>query len=220
MFYEVDSQMLSFMKKERLGGPLYQWYETRFLPLDYGISPIDRVISRFVLERFGTDKRIIEVGAGFGQCCILLSAHGVETVPIEADATNFERLGRAIELAAEKIDGAIAERCSPFYGKYPEDALHLIDGDSILFFRSLTRTMTKEQEDRLYESLRMARGIIIEKRMFFKVRDEEGEREEMIGRIMDLGFGEPETIMGWDDWNFGFAPDSLVFMGNQGINST
>ena len=220
MFYEVDSQMLSFMKKERLGGPLYQWYETRFLPLDYGVSPIDRVISRFVLERFGTDKRIIEVGAGFGQCCILLSAHGVETVPIEVGTANFETLGRAIELAAEKIDGAIAERCSPFYGEYPADALHLVDDDSILMFPSLTWTMTEEEENRLYDSLRLAKGVILGKRMFFKLRDEEGEREEMIERIMDLGFGEPETIMGWDDWNFGFAPDSLVFMGNQGINST
>jgi hypothetical protein len=217
IFELCNSEILEFLLQEReaRGGEIYQWYETRYVALGIGLSIIERKITEFILRKFGNSRRIVEVGAGVGQCSLLLAACGVDVSPIESSEDHFDMMERLSRRISEKIHD-IEGHFSPVEGLYPDVSEEAIDGDpSILLFPSLSWTQSEEEEAESMRAMRKSEGVIISLEHHFRQRDDE-EKQELIDRIMREGFGEPEEVFSWEDWGFGFRPDRIVYMKNEG----
>lgn len=209
----VSDEILSFLQEEfEVSGDLYQWYKTRYLPNKIGLSRIDREIANFVIRRFGATRKTLEVGAGVGQCSHLMALCGVHASGIEASSSHFDMMGRLTKRLTGRFDADLPTRFTPIRGFYPDDASPFVDERTIVIVPSLGSTLTPEQEVRIFDALREANGVILGMRMFFVTRESEEERQKMVEEIRKRGFGEPEVVLKWDDWSFGFAPDTIIFM--------
>ena len=217
VFEFCSLEILEFLLQEREAndGEIYQWYETRYISVGVGLSIIEREIAEFVLKKFGNSMRVVEVGAGVGQCSILLAACGVTVAPIEGNDNHFGMMERLCGKVADKYE-ILNRNFFPINGVYPEVSEEAIAGKpSILMFPSISWTQTKEEEEEAMKAMKMAKGIILGLTWHFRERSSEEEKQELIDRIMMEGFSEPEDIFSWDDWSFGFRPDRIVYMENK-----
>ena len=209
----VSDEILAFLLSElKAKGDLYQWYKTRYLPNNIGLSRIDREIASFVLRRFGATRKTLEVGAGVAQCSQLLALSGVHAIGVEASSAHMDMMKRLTRRLSSSFDPELLKRFTPVLGFYPDDVGSHIDEKTIVIVPSLGSTLTAEQEIKVFDALRPAAGVILGERMFFRVRDTAEERTEMISQIQKRGFGNPETIFAWDDWHFGFHPDRIIYL--------
>ncbi|MDC0055894.1 hypothetical protein OAJ94_02460 [Deltaproteobacteria bacterium] len=213
IFDEYNRIILQFLKEEKeRKGEIYQWYERRYLAQEVGLSIIERRIVDFILERFGTSKQIVEIGAGVAQCSFLLAGHGVDVVPVESSHECFDMMTELAEKIST-IDSKIKKHFKPIKGKYPM-VVHekSISANSIFMFPSLSFGQTEEEELQSMMSMKLSDGVIIGLTQHFRPRNSEEEKEELIKQVRELGFGEPIEIFSWNDSNFGFAPDRIVYL--------
>mgnify|MGYP003607644804 CR=1 FL=1 len=209
----VSDEILAFFRDEfDAAGDLYQWYRTRYLANNVGLSRIERAIANFVIRRFGATRKTLEVGAGVAQCSQFLSLCGVQTVGVEASAAHFEMMKRLVDRLSARFDPELAKRFTPLKGFYPNDVSSLIDDKTIVIVPGLGSTLTPEQEIGVFDALKPANGVILGVRIFFRTRESEEERKVMIEEVQKRGFGEPEVILRWDEWSFGFAPDRIIYL--------
>ncbi len=208
----VSEEILAYLKEEyEASGDLYQWYRTRYLPNNIGLSRIDREIASFVLRRFGATRKTVEIGAGIGQCSQLLALCGVQAIGVEASFAHFEMMRRLTDRLSARFDLTLPQRLQPLRGFYPDDVGPYIDGQTIVIVPSVGSSLTPEQEIKVFDALRPADGVILGVRAFFRVRETEEERETMVEEIQKRGFGNPEVVFEWKDHSFGFVPDRIIF---------
>jgi len=66
----------------------------------------------------------------------------------------------------------------------------------------------------ILDSLRAAGGMILGLRAFFRLRDSDEEKQELIDQILQRGFSDPVDVYLWDTVECLFMPDRIVFMEN------
>ena len=209
----VSDEVLCFLRDEqREAGDIYQWYKHRYIENNIGLSRIDKAIAEFVVRRFGATRTTLEVGAGIAQCSQLLALTGVRAAGLEASHSHFEMMKRLTARLAARFDPDLLKRFTAIRGAYPDDAAPYIGERTIVIVPSLGSTMTPEQEIRVFDALKPADGVILGVRMFFRVRDQQEERDLLLRQIQDRGFGEAEEVLSWSDGSFGFMPDRIVYL--------
>jgi hypothetical protein len=211
----IDVDILSFLKSEIADSPDVYWWYKRFAETGRGLSPMDRAIIRFWLERFGATRRMIDIGAGIGQTALALSLHGVSTLAVESDGKNFRLLSSLREQMALLHDLRLTERMKTKRGRYPDATVEDIDRNSVLVVQGLGATLTPEEEARLITAVAPADGIIFTERLFFKPRDTEEERAELINSFRALGFGEPEVVVDMAGSGDSYSLWRVLYMPNE-----
>jgi hypothetical protein len=76
-------------------------------------------------------------------------------------------------------------------------------------------TLTPEEEARLITAVAPADGIIFTERLFFKPRDTEEERAELINSFRALGFGEPEVVVDMAGSGDSYSLWRVLYMPNE-----
>ena len=209
----VSAEILTFLREEfDACGDIYHWYRTRYLANNVGLSKIELAIANFVISRYAATRKVLEIGAGIAQCSQFLALSGVQTIGIEANTAHFEMMRRLVDRLSARFDPELTKRFTPLQAFYPDDVSSHIDEKTVVIVPSLSSTLTPEQEIRIFDALRPADGIILGTRLFFRSRETEDERRVLIEEIQKRGFGEPEMILRWNDWNFGFAPDRIIYL--------
>jgi len=134
--------------------------------------------------------------------------------PIDASATMFEHMS---DLNAElsKNNALVKSHFHPINKKYPE-ALNdvIMDHNTIILVPSIATTFSDIEEEECYERLKDAGGIILGLLHHYERRETASLQNNLIKRIQSKGYGEPKVILQWDTWEFGFAPDTLIYMEN------
>ena len=217
----ADRAIASFLDAEyqAQGETLYQWYRLRFL-VDHnrsltrtiGLAPKDKAIARFVLQHRGSVDRLVEIGAGIGQLSMLVALQGMRSIGVEAASAHAAMMTRLLGRLEEEVDPTIRARMSPVSDFYPNRAHEYVTSRSIIAFPSLSFGIDVETERSILDSLRLASGVVLSLGGFFRPREAAAEQEELVAQIAGRGFGEPEVVYAWQDWEMGFKPDRIVFM--------
>jgi hypothetical protein len=209
----VNDEIFAFFAAEMAAqGDLYQWYKYRYIDNNIGLSMIDREITNFIIRRFGSTRKILEVGAGVGQCTQFLALCGVDGIGLDSYGAHFEMMKRLSDRLNERFDCDIARHFKAACGFFPDDAAQYIDSKTIVLVPSVGCTLTPEQEVGVFDALVPADGVIIGVRAFFRLRDTEEERDLMVQEIQKRGFGDPEVVFAWNTISFGFMPDRIVYL--------
>lgn len=219
---KLDAELLAFLQEEleaQGSGPdgLYQWYRNRFVPTQIGLSPYDRGIAGFVLEHCAAYERFVEIGAGIGQCCMLLALSRRHSYPVESNHVNFAMMNRAMLRIADRVDTELPNYMTPINVWYPDNAAQYVTTNSLLCFPTLSWGLTPEDEQRILDTMRLAGGVIVGLRTFFLLRESKEEQQTLIDQIRERGFGAPVEVVSWQQPLLGFQPDRVVFMKNEAL---
>jgi len=198
----IDAEILNFLREELsaegpMESPIATWYRKQYLNKSRGFAAFGQVLVDLLAQRRQRFDQVTEVGAGIGQTCVQLALEGWPTIAVESGAEVFGWMEHLLA-RLRRIDAVVSERVRPLKCGYPERASEYLNERTLACFMGLlTSSAINDVINReMIESLRLAGGIILDPRVFFRRRESEQEQGELVTEIQKLGFGPPVSF--WD----------------------
>lgn len=172
--------------------PICSWYHKQYLKRGQGFAPYGDSIALFLSEHGKQFDRLTEIGAGIGQSCIQFAAQGWDTVAVENGTLQYSLMEQLLD-RVKAVAPAVRARIETHRLAFPEQVESYFNERTIGCFFGLCSSGAPEEP--MIAALRLAGGVIMETRTYFKARDPE-EQLELIKKIVKLGFESPIPI--WD----------------------
>jgi SAM-dependent methyltransferase len=202
---KVEAAILDFLQKEIAAqlapeDSIARWYRTMYLERGQGFAPFGRAVMGLLQERRGRFDRVTEIGAGLGQNCLQLALDGWSTIAVESGNPVYNWMERVLD-RVNRFAPDVRARVRPLECHYPHRASEYLDGRTLACFLGVCAEVTPDVDRQMIDALRLAGGIVLDPRVFFRHREAEEERRALIERIEALGFKPPIPL-----WNSTAAP--------------
>jgi hypothetical protein len=161
---------------------MYDFYKARVEVVGTALSDYDRMLFSYVLEHFDRDKhRVVHAGTGLGTLPSALAMAGYAVAGIEQDPPRFR--------GASQLRGALADawptgpgRYHLIQGEYPTvlSGTAWLDPSTVLIFTNCGASWSDQLTTRIIASFESVGHVLLDARLFGKVRDEPRERDKLI----------------------------------------
>jgi hypothetical protein len=168
---------------------LYDFYKARIEQAKCALSHYDRMLVEYVSSRFDrTERCIVHAGTGLGTLPSALSVAGYKVVGIEQDARRFQ--------AASRVRGALteawpdnADRYNLLSGQFPAvlDGTSWISARTVLIFTNCGSGWPEELTRQIIALLPACGDVLLDTRLFGKVRETAEERQALLDRLQRHG---------------------------------
>jgi hypothetical protein len=212
---QLEAEILAFLRAELPNEnaeetPIENWYRVQYVKRGHGFAPYGFATCDLLERRRRRFDRVAEIGAGIGQNCLQFAARGWRTIAVESGEEAFGWMEGLLGRLA-RIDPVLAGRVRPLRCIYPERASEYLNGRTLACFLGGALCPTNDEiERRMIEGLRLAGGVILDPRVFFRRRESPDEQKGLIAAIEKLGFAPPVPL--WDSARErGFFPLRLIY---------
>lgn len=171
------------------GSGLYDFYRARIEQERCALSGYDRILLNYLTSNFDQDsRRVMHAGIGVGTLASALALAGFNVRGLERDGGRFSAASR-VRLAVMQTWPAIAERYELIAGTFPTAVMDSdwIDRHTILVFTNCGSDWTDDFTNTIIDLFPRFGDVILDARLFGKIRDSEADRKALILRIQDRG---------------------------------
>jgi hypothetical protein len=177
----------------RAGGPestgLYSYYKARIEREQSALSGYDLILYSYMLERFSReDRQIVHAGIGLGTLASALAQGGFMVVGIESDERRFQAANR-LRAALLEAWPCAADRYTLIFGEFPGvlDDTDWTTTKSILVFTNCGAGWSDQLTANIISQFSLFGDVILDSRLFGRVRDEAEERDTLMRQIEEAG---------------------------------
>lgn len=180
--------MLDILKSEGAQTGLYSYYEARIRG-GHALSTYERMIVDYAVERFDPkSRRVVHAGIGIGTLTSVLAVIGYDIAGIEQDMTRF-RMADRLRASIMEAWPDVAERYELFPGGYPAIIADTawMRSDNVLVFTNCGAGWSDELTDQIIATMPSFNDVILDARLFGRIRESDAERQELVSRIERRG---------------------------------
>ena len=194
--YRVMVEMLRSEGTQESG--LYDFYKARIEQERYALSGYDRLLLGYLSANFDADKqKVLHAGIGVGTLACALALAGFKVAGLERDRGRTIAASRVRSAVIERWP-AIEERYQLMPGTFPTTFIgsDWIDNRTILVFTNCGSDWPEELTNSIIDLFPSFCGVVLDARLFGKVRDSEDEQQALVSRIQGRGLTAtplPET---------------------------
>jgi len=194
--YRVMIEMLRSEGTQESG--LYDYYKARIEQERYALSGYDRILLGYLSANFDSaSQKVLHAGIGVGTLACALALAGFKVAGLERDRGRTIAASRVRSAVIDRWP-AIEERYQLIPGTFPTtlDGTDWIGDRTILVFTNCGSDWSEESTDEIIDLFPRVCGVILDARLFGKVRNGEEERRALVARIQGRGLTAtplPET---------------------------
>ena len=176
---------------------LYAYYATRIREDRSALSTYDRVLVDYIINHFDKKvRRIVHAGIGVGTLTCALVVAGYATVGMECDRRRFQTASHVRETLG-LVWPRETEKYTLIKGEFPTDLVETswVSPDGVLIFTNCGAGWSDELTAKIISSFQCYGDVILDARLFGRIRDESIERHALLEEIKTRGF-DTEPIEG------------------------
>lgn len=165
------------------GSGLFAYYNYRLEKRTGGLSELEELLARHLITGF-KDRRVVHAGIGIGTLAAALVCNGMKVAGIEYNDLRADAAQR-IRTALIATWPAVAARYEIFRGAYPGALANSnwFGPDVILVFTNVGSGWSEEALEEIIESMPKFGEVLLDLRLFGRIRDSEAERTALFDRI-------------------------------------
>jgi len=185
--YRVMARMLRSDGPQESG--LYDFYKARIERERRALSGYDRLLFAYLTSHFEpNDQQVLHAGIGVGTLASALAVSGFRVAGLERDDGRFKAASR-VRAAVCDAWPEVAERYEVVAGTFPTTVLSpsWTSGRTILLFTNCAADWTDAFTDSIIDLFPRFGGVLLDSRLFGRVRDAEDERESLMRAIERRG---------------------------------
>jgi hypothetical protein len=168
---------------------MYDFYKARVEVDGSALSPYDCMLFRYALANFDRNSRqVVHAGTGLGTLASALAMAGYTVAGIEQDPPRFRAASRVrATLADIWPDGS--RRYELISGEYPAavDRTPWMAPETVLIFTNCAAGWSDDFTAQAIASFKSVGDVLLDARLFGRVRDEPAERDRLIAQMTGAG---------------------------------